>query len=221
MAASTELEGPGDVLRLVGDLLAGNWQPVTEAEMAAILREAEALTMDPLTDGQPPTWKWNLGSDIALMRRFLRGDETITLIELTFVVRINLNAHDWHLEHLGRDRFIDIRSRFLDVLARLIFDRTPEDWEAVLLDRPLGPRVHLKSGERIRRLREAVGWSQGQLAERLGVWRSTVVRWESGDRQPTFAHAAGLARLLGGRPADFLAPDSNDSEEGLAGRELP
>lgn len=32
--------------------------------------------------------------------------------------------------------------------------------------------------------RKAVGYSQEQLAERLGVERSTVVRWERGETEP-------------------------------------
>jgi transcriptional regulator with XRE-family HTH domain len=32
--------------------------------------------------------------------------------------------------------------------------------------------------------RKAVGFSQEQLAERLGVERSTVIRWESGETEP-------------------------------------
>jgi transcriptional regulator with XRE-family HTH domain len=43
-------------------------------------------------------------------------------------------------------------------------------------------------------LRERLGWSQGELAERLGVSQSLVSKWESGRRDP----GAGVLRVLRG-----------------------
>lgn len=37
---------------------------------------------------------------------------------------------------------------------------------------------------RLARCRKAAGFSQEKLAERLGVERSTVVRWEMGETEP-------------------------------------
>ena len=58
-----------------------------------------------------------------------------------------------------------------------------------------------RTGPRGRRLRlaarrEQVGLSQRKLAERLGVERSTVARWEDGTRTPQASWRPGLARLL-------------------------
>lgn len=40
--------------------------------------------------------------------------------------------------------------------------------------------------ERIRRLRDALGWSQEQLAKEVGyAGRATACMWENGDRKPT------------------------------------
>jgi transcriptional regulator with XRE-family HTH domain len=44
--------------------------------------------------------------------------------------------------------------------------------------------------------RKAVGFSQEQLAERLGVERSTVVRWESGETLPQPWLQPKIARAL-------------------------
>lgn len=37
---------------------------------------------------------------------------------------------------------------------------------------------------RIRKIRKALGWTQVQLAERLGVDPNTVARWEREERRP-------------------------------------
>ena len=44
--------------------------------------------------------------------------------------------------------------------------------------------------------RKAVGFSQEQLAERLGIDRSTVARWESGETEPQPWMRPRLARVL-------------------------
>jgi DNA-binding transcriptional regulator YiaG len=47
-----------------------------------------------------------------------------------------------------------------------------------------------------RLLRERANVTQAELAEALGVARSTVSRWEAGLRGPRGAHADGYSELL-------------------------
>lgn len=44
----------------------------------------------------------------------------------------------------------------------------------------------MRGGELIRRARRQAGWSQARLAHRLGTSQSVIVRWERGERSPTF-----------------------------------
>jgi transcriptional regulator with XRE-family HTH domain len=50
---------------------------------------------------------------------------------------------------------------------------------------------------RLRELREAAGWTQDQLAERVGVKREAVARWEAGKREPGWSNVLALAEALG------------------------
>lgn len=47
-----------------------------------------------------------------------------------------------------------------------------------------------------RALREQAGLTQAELAEALGVRRSTISRWETGDRTPRGQDAVGYVALL-------------------------
>jgi tetratricopeptide (TPR) repeat protein/transcriptional regulator with XRE-family HTH domain len=63
---------------------------------------------------------------------------------------------------------------------------------------------------RLAQRRKAVGLTQEQLAERLGVERTTVVRWERGDTEPLPWLRPRLAEALGvsaGRLGELLAAD--------------
>ena len=55
----------------------------------------------------------------------------------------------------------------------------------------------------VRALREGQGWSQGELAERLGVSRQTVHAIETGKYDPSLPLAFKLARLFG-KPIEKL-----------------
>ena len=50
---------------------------------------------------------------------------------------------------------------------------------------------------RLRELREARGWSQGELAEHLEVSRQTVNALETGTYDPSLPLAFKLARMFG------------------------
>ncbi|MET3145755.1 UNVERIFIED_ORG: putative transcriptional regulator [Xanthomonas axonopodis] len=49
----------------------------------------------------------------------------------------------------------------------------------------------------MRELREANGWSQGELGERLGVSRQTINALETGKYDPSLPLAFRIARLFG------------------------
>ncbi len=68
-------------------------------------------------------------------------------------------------------------------------------------------------GERLRRLREAAGLTQVELAKRAGVGRVTVVRIENGRMDARTETLRRLARALGVKLADLLAPDLDEDEE--------
>ena len=52
-------------------------------------------------------------------------------------------------------------------------------------------------GNRLREAREAAGWTQAELAERIGVSRKTVNTVENGVFVPSTVVALKLARALG------------------------
>ena len=60
---------------------------------------------------------------------------------------------------------------------------------------------------RLRELRDARGWSQGELAERLDVSRQTVNALETGKYDPSLPLAFRIARLFGLRIEDVFLPD--------------
>jgi putative transcriptional regulator len=60
---------------------------------------------------------------------------------------------------------------------------------------------------RLRELREAQGWSQGEMAERLDVSRQTVNALETGKYDPSLPLAFRIARLFKGRIEDVFLPD--------------
>ena len=49
----------------------------------------------------------------------------------------------------------------------------------------------------VRQLREARGWSQLELAGRLGVTPAMVARWASGEERPTLNKLLGLTKVFG------------------------
>ncbi|HEX5596346.1 MAG TPA: helix-turn-helix transcriptional regulator [Micromonosporaceae bacterium] len=61
-------------------------------------------------------------------------------------------------------------------------------------------------GRRIARHRKAARLSQDQLADRMGVERRTVQRYENAVTDPRFADLLLIARALGIPPAQLLPP---------------
>jgi putative transcriptional regulator len=60
---------------------------------------------------------------------------------------------------------------------------------------------------RLRELREAQAWSQGELAERLDVSRQTVNALETGKYDPSLPLAFRIARLFALRIEDVFMPE--------------
>lgn len=52
------------------------------------------------------------------------------------------------------------------------------------------------SGAPVRRLRNQRGWTQEELAKRVGVARATIARIETGNRRPSLALLEQLAQAL-------------------------
>jgi ribosome-binding protein aMBF1 (putative translation factor) len=53
------------------------------------------------------------------------------------------------------------------------------------------------TADQVRAHRKAKGWTQAELAARVGVDRSLISRWERGDRLPSPPEEAKLRSLLG------------------------
>lgn len=70
--------------------------------------------------------------------------------------------------------------------------------------------MNISFAEALRRLRIEKGFSQQQLADALHVDRSTVTKWETGDRVPDVAMLLLLSERLGADVAELLRA----SEEG-------
>ena len=52
-------------------------------------------------------------------------------------------------------------------------------------------------GQRIRRIRKAKSYSQEQLADKLGVARQTLSKWENGQAVPELGNLISLSNLYG------------------------
>lgn len=56
----------------------------------------------------------------------------------------------------------------------------------------------------IKEYREKKGWTQEQLADKIGVVKSAVSMWETGDRKPDICTLKKLAELLECTADDLL-----------------
>ena len=59
-------------------------------------------------------------------------------------------------------------------------------------------------GERLTSTRRVAGLSQHQLADRVGIERRTIQRYESGERDPRYTDLLLLAHALGVPLADLV-----------------
>lgn len=68
-------------------------------------------------------------------------------------------------------------------------------------------------GERLQALRQRSGMSQDQLAERLGVSRQAVSRWERDETMPETDKVITMADLFGVTTDDLLRPRPEETEQ--------
>ncbi|MEV6400056.1 helix-turn-helix transcriptional regulator [Streptomyces sp. NPDC051907] len=85
-----------------------------------------------------------------------------------------------------------------------------------LLEETVAPDALPEPQER-RRLREAAGLSQEQIAKALSVRRETVTSWEAGRTEPRPPKRAAYLRLLDGLAARHPAPEPGEAEGAQAG----
>lgn len=69
--------------------------------------------------------------------------------------------------------------------------------------------------EKIVDLRKKSGWSQEQLAEKLGVSRQSISKWESAQSTPDMKKVVALSELFG-VSTDYLLKDDREDAEGAA-----
>ena len=62
----------------------------------------------------------------------------------------------------------------------------------------------MKLNEKIYLCRKKAGLSQDALAERLGVSRQAISKWETGETDPTMSNLVLLAQLYGVTLAELL-----------------
>jgi transcriptional regulator with XRE-family HTH domain len=76
------------------------------------------------------------------------------------------------------------------------------------IPRKMRARHYMPMGylDRVVQLRKKRGWTQGDLAERVGVEQPTIQRWENGKREPSFDQLFALARALDVSPASLIDP---------------
>ena len=68
----------------------------------------------------------------------------------------------------------------------------------------------------IRELREAQGWTQLELANKLGVTPTTVYTWERGKFDPRASQLRKLAVAFGVSMDDIALADDEGSDQGKA-----
>jgi transcriptional regulator with XRE-family HTH domain len=71
---------------------------------------------------------------------------------------------------------------------------------------------------RLRELREAMGWSQQELGERVGLHMQTVSRFERGTLKPTWEVVLALADVLGVNCLAFCQEPAAPAESRGPGR---
>lgn len=71
-------------------------------------------------------------------------------------------------------------------------------------------------GERLAQARKAAGFTQQQVADALGVARTTITAMEAGQRRPRASELSQLARLYGRRVGELVRPPESPQLEAFA-----
>src|SRR5579859_2401286 len=86
-----------------------------------------------------------------------------------------------------------------DESDEIVDSTNPED---LGLDTTLSPPEFMEFWQKLQYDREQQGWTQEQLAEQIGVYPETIVKWENGESFPDSTFQQKLANLFGWQTAD-------------------
>ena len=73
-------------------------------------------------------------------------------------------------------------------------------------------------GEKLQTLRQRAGMSQDVLAERMGVSRQAVSKWETGTADPSTSNLLALAKLFGISAEELLRSVEQEGPEAENGK---
>ena len=76
----------------------------------------------------------------------------------------------------------------------------------------------IKTGENLRRCREACALSQQQVADALNINRTTYTKYETGDSDPALITLVRLAAIYNVSPMDLLPVIDEEEQQELADR---
>ncbi len=88
-----------------------------------------------------------------------------------------------------------VRTNFQDLKARKLVAMTPEG-RAMINETYEATRLAIEVGEKVRDAREAAGFSQRELASRMGTSQAAVARLEAGGTGATLTTLQKVARAL-------------------------
>ena len=76
----------------------------------------------------------------------------------------------------------------------------------------------MKVSEKVKELRAARGWSQEQMAEKLGVSRQAITKWETGAGVPDIENLVSIAQLFGVTTDELIFGTVSEPPEDRSGR---
>ena len=70
----------------------------------------------------------------------------------------------------------------------------------------------LSLGQRLKEARQSAGYTQEEMGELIGVSRSAIARWETGEIEPRLSHLVDAARLLKVSTDDLLGVEEKEDD---------